>query len=266
MLKCRSLHKSFNSPGHSHTVLSDFNLELAPGSFNVLIGGNGAGKSTLLGLITGSQTPDRGQMLLADEDLTPLPVHERLRRMTLIHQNTQAGSVGSMTLFENMALAEAKGKAFGLQPTLSLKALPRAEQRRRYQALLASLDMGLETRLDLPAHLLSGGQRQALTLAMSLQYDAKLLLLDEHTAALDPKTSEQVMALTDQFIRQHQLTTLMVTHDLEQAIAYGDRLLLLEQGKISLDLSGAQKKALQTKDLLSVYYHQPTTSTSALHF
>lgn len=265
MLKCQALHKTYSSVAHSHSVLSNFSLELAPGSFNVLIGGNGVGKSTLLGLITGSQNPDRGQIFLADENLTPMPVHERLRRMTLIHQNTQAGSVGSMTLFENMALAEAKGKVFGLQPALSLKAMPRADQRRRYQALLASLDMGLETRLDLPAQLLSGGQRQALTLAMSLQYDAKLLLLDEHTAALDPKTSQQVMALTDQFVRQHQLTTLMVTHDLEQAISYGDRLLLLEQGQIRLDLSGAPKKALQTKDLLSVYYGQPAISASAPH-
>lgn len=183
------------------------------------------------------------------------PPHERQRYIATVHQNTSLGTIGSMSLMENMALVAAKGEAFGLQKALPSRKSSQGEMRKNYTEILATLDMGLEKFLDTPVGHLSGGQRQALTLAMSLLNKPKLLLLDEHTAALDPKTSESIMALTARFVKEHRITTLMITHDLEQAIQYGDRLILLESGKIALDLSGQEKKALQPKDLMSYYFN-----------
>jgi putative ABC transport system ATP-binding protein len=253
MLHLLNLKKTFTNPSSSTTILNNVTLELKQGSFNILIGGNGSGKSTLLSLITGAQTQDQGQILLNDEDLGALSEHQRFQQISMIHQNTQLGTVSNMSVLENLALAEAKGQSFGLQFTLPLSRKRRLAKKSFYQEILCELDMGLENKLELSANHLSGGQRQALSLAMSLLNASKLLLLDEHTAALDPKTSESVMTLTDRFVRKHQLTTLMVTHDLEQASFFGDRLLLLKEGQIALDVSGKQKKALQAKDLMSVY-------------
>lgn len=253
MLRLLNLKKAFTNPNSSTTVLNNVSLELAQGSFNILIGGNGSGKSTLLSLITGAQTQDFGQILLNDEDLAAMSEHQRFQQISMIHQNTQLGTVSNMSVLENLALAEAKGQSFGLQFTLPLSHKRRLAKKCFYQDILRELDMGLENKLDLDVKNLSGGQRQALSLAMSLLNASKLLLLDEHTAALDPKTSESVMTLTDRFVRKHQLTTLMVTHDLEQASFFGNRLLLLKEGEIALDVSGKQKKALQAKDLMAVY-------------
>jgi putative ABC transport system ATP-binding protein len=253
MLRLENLKKTFTNPNSSTTVLNNLTLKLERGSFNVLIGGNGCGKSTLLSLITGSQTQDCGQILLDDEDLNAYSENKRFQKIAMIHQNTQLGTVSNMSVLENLALAEAKGQSFGLQLTLPLGYKRRLAKKSFYQDILCELNMGLENKLDLGVKNLSGGQRQALSLAMSLLSVSKLLLLDEHTAALDPKTSESVMTLTDRFVRKHQLTTLMVTHDLEQASCFGDRLLLLKEGEIALDVSGKQKKALQAKDLIAVY-------------
>lgn len=265
MLNCKNLCKSFSNSYSQTTVLRNLNLTLAPGSFNVLIGGNGAGKSTLMQLIAGALQPDSGNIQLGELDLLQLNTPERFRHLALVHQDPARGSVGSLTVLENLALAKAKLDAAPLRAVIAFNKRLKAEQRRYYTAYLSELGMGLEQHLDTPVSCLSGGQRQALTLAMCLLSPVKLLLLDEHTAALDPKASEQLMQLTETFVRQHQVTALMVTHDLEQALTYGDRLLMMQQGQITLDLTGAEKKALQTKDLLEVYYQPPLISASALH-
>ncbi len=262
MLRLVNLKKAFTNPNSSTTVLNNVSLELEKGSFNILIGGNGSGKSTLLSLITGTQTQDFGQILLDDENLAAMSEHQRFRQIAMIHQNTQLGTVSNMSVLENLALAEAKGQSFGLQLALPLSYKRRLAKKSFYQDILCELNMGLENKLDLGVNNLSGGQRQALSLAMSLLSVSKLLLLDEHTAALDPKTSESVMSLTDRFVKNHQLTTLMVTHDLEQASYFGDRLLLLKEGEIALDVSGKQKKALQAKDLMTVYTNHSKYSIS----
>lgn len=255
MLECLSLSKTYVTPQQTTQVLTQFDLKLEEGSFNVLIGSNGAGKSTLVGLITGNTFPDEGVIRIDGQEIQTLPPHQRQQYIAAVHQNTSLGTIGSMTLLENMALVAAKGKTYGLEKIMPSSKTHRADMRKSYTELLETLDMGLEKFLDLPVSNLSGGQRQALTLAMSLLNRPKLLLLDEHTAALDPKTSERIMTLTEHFVRTHGITTLMITHDLEQAINYGDRLILLDCGKISLDLSGQEKKALQPKDLMSYYFN-----------
>ncbi len=255
MLQCRGLSKTYTTDHQTAKVLTQFNLDLKPGSFNILIGSNGAGKSTLVGLITGNVFPDEGQILVDGHEIQRCSPHERQGYIATVHQNTSLGTIGSMTIMENMALVAAKGKSFGLQKALPSGKETQGQMRKAYAEILQDLDMGLEKFLDTPVKSLSGGQRQALTLAMSLLTTPKLLLLDEHTAALDPKTSERIMALTARFVETHHITTLMITHDLEQAIQYGDRLILLESGKIALDLSGQEKKALQPKDLMSYYFN-----------
>ncbi len=267
MLSCKNLCKSFSNNYSQTTVLRQLNLDLTPGSFNVLIGGNGAGKSTLMQLVSGALQPDSGSIQLGTLDLLKMNTPERFQHLALVHQDPARGSVGSLSVLENLALAKAKLCSSPLKPVIAFKRRLKEEQRRYYTTYLSELNMGLEQHLDTPVNCLSGGQRQALALAMCLLSPVKLLLLDEHTAALDPKVSEQLMQLTESFVRRHQVTALMVTHDLEQAVNYGDRLLMMQQGQITLDLSGAAKKALQTKDLLEVYYQQPPLiSASALHF
>lgn len=255
MLECLNLSKTYTTPQQTAKVLTQFDLRLETGTFNVLIGSNGAGKSTLVNLITGSTFPDSGRIAIDGHEIQTLSPHKRQKYIATVHQNTSLGTIGSMTLLENMALVAAKGSVYGLEKIIPSKKSSRTKLRKTYTEILETLDMGLEKFLDLPVSNLSGGQRQALTLAMSLLNQPKLLLLDEHTAALDPKTSERIMTLTDRFVRTHGITTLMITHDLEQAIHYGDRLILLDSGKISLDLLGQEKKALQPKDLMSYYFN-----------
>lgn len=255
MLTCLNLSKRYTTGPNSVQVLNNFSLTLKPGSFNVLIGGNGAGKSTLVKLIAGSTEPDSGQINLGDQPLTPLPPHLRMRYLSLVQQDPSLGTVGSLTVLENLALVTSKGQSLTLKPLLALRRGQRRLQRAYYEAHLSALNMGLEQHLDTPVKHLSGGQRQALALSLCLLSPTKLLLLDEHTAALDPKASAQLMQLTDTFVRQHQLTTLMITHDLQQALRYGDRLLMLQQGQLTLDLDENAKKALQPKDLLEIYCH-----------
>lgn len=208
-----------------------------------------------MGLITGNTSPDQGEILLEGTPIQNLVPHKRQKSIAMIHQNTALGSVSSMTLLEVIALSAAKGHPFGLQKVLPLSKNRRQNLKQQYQEYLSEMEMGLENCIDHTVSSLSGGQRQALTLLCSLMNTPKLLLLDEHTAALDPKTSERVMVMTDRFIRRNNVTTLMITHDLEQAVQYGDRLLLMESGRMTLDLFGAQKKALQPKDLIHCYYH-----------
>lgn len=257
MLNCINLSKHYTTGPNTVSVLKHFNLHLKPGSFNVLIGSNGAGKSTLIQLIAGSAMPSSGQILLGDTDLTPLLPHQRMQQLAFVQQAPGKGTVGALSVLQNLALVSSQTRPFSLKPLLPLNKAKNSELREQYRECLRQLNMGLENHLDTPVKHLSGGQRQGLALAMCMQNPAKLLLLDEHTAALDPKASAQLMDITDHFVRTHELTTLMITHDLQQALSYGDRLLMLHQGRLQLDLDQKAKKALQPKDLLAVYYETP---------
>ena len=247
MLNCINLSKHFTTGPSTVQVLSNFHLNLIPGSFNVLIGGNGAGKSTLVQLIAGGLLPDSGQILLGDQDITALVPHQRMQQLAFVQQDPAKGTVGALSVMENLALVSSKTQTFSLKPLLPLSKIERNRQRESYSEHLRQLHMGLENHLDTSVKHLSGGQRQGLALAMCLLNPTKLLLLDEHTAALDPKASEQLMAITDHFVRTHQLTTLMITHDLHQAINYGDRLLMLQHGQLKLDLDQTAKKAFNRR-------------------
>lgn len=248
MLKLLHIDKTFNrGTVNEATLFSDFSLSVAPGEFVAIVGSNGSGKTTVLNLAGGSLLPDRGQVLLAGRDITGEPPHRRARQLGRVYQDPAMGTVPHMTVEENLAMAENKGKPFGLSPTLS---------RRRaayYRELVADLGLGLEDKLQVPVCLLSGGQRQALSLLMSTMTPISLLLLDEHTAALDPKTAERVMALTDRVVREKKITTLMVTHNLRYATEYGDRICMFHAGHIVLDRSGEEKKRTAVDDLLALF-------------
>lgn len=255
MLICENLCKSYVLQEGEMEILKNFNLHLQPASFNVLIGGNGAGKSTLLKLITADEEADQGKMFLRGRPLAGLKPHERGKKIAILRQDPRAGTIGSMSVLENLRLADAKGSRFDLSQNLPFFREKRLKVRDDYQSLLKPLDMGLEQLLDTQVQNLSGGQRQALALMMVTLHKPDLLLLDEHTAALDPKTSRQIMALTETYVRHQKICTLMITHELEDAIHFGDRLLMLKDGRLALDLNGQEKKALHVKDLLKIYYN-----------
>lgn len=254
MLICENICKSYIMEGSEAKVLKHLNLTLEPRSFNVLIGSNGAGKSTLLKLITADEEADSGQIYVNGRPLSGLQAHERGKNIAILRQNPSAGTIGSMTVLENLSLASAKGSRYDLSLNLPLFKAKRAKVKAHYQNLLKPLEMGFEKLMDTQVQHLSGGQRQALALIMVTLHKPDLLLLDEHTAALDPKTSKQIMALTEAYVHSQGICTLMITHELEDTLQYGDRLILLREGKIALDLFGQQKKALSVKDLLGVYY------------
>lgn len=227
------------------TLFDDFNFTVQEGEFVAVIGSNGSGKTTLLNLVGGTLRPDAGTVRFQGRDITRLPEHKRAAFLSRVFQNPQAGTCGDLTILENMALADNKGKAFGLG---------RAVNKRRvtyYQSLLAACGMGLEDRLGVPVGNLSGGQRQALALVIAGMTDVPLLILDEHTAALDPKSSDTVMRLTDQLVAKKHITTLMVTHNLRFALEYGNRLVMMHAGRVVLDLSGDAKRAVALDDVLA---------------
>ena len=248
MLELKNICKTFN-PGtiNAKSALNDLSLTLADGDFVTVIGGNGAGKSTMLNAIAGVFPVDSGSILIDGQDVTKLPEHKRAALLGRVFQDPMMGTAPTMMIEENLALAARRGQRRGLQ--WGITPLERAD----YQELLRTLDLGLEDRLTSKVGLLSGGQRQALTLLMASLKQPKLLLLDEHTAALDPKTAAKVLALSDQIVQENRLTTLMITHNMKDAIAHGNRLIMMDAGRVVVDISGEEKKKLTVPDLLALF-------------
>ena len=248
MLSLHGVRKSFNvGTVNEKLVLKGLDLELAPGDFVTIIGGNGAGKSTMLNAVAGVWKVDEGHICVDGRDVTGIPEHKRAKYLGRVFQDPMTGTAANMQIDENLALAARRGKGRGLKWGIS------AKERAAYQEQLKMLDLGLETRLSAKVGLLSGGQRQALTLLMATLQRPKLLLLDEHTAALDPKTAAKVLELTDQLISENQLTAMMVTHNMRDAIAHGNRLIMMHDGRIILDISGEEKKKLTVEALLEKF-------------
>ena len=244
MLKLEHLYKTFN-PGtiNQKVALSDLSLHLNPGDFVTVIGGNGAGKSTMLNAIAGVWAVDSGRIILDGQDVTALPEHKRAKLIGRVFQDPMMGTAPNMQLEENLALAMRRGQRRGLGWGVT-----KAESE-VYREKLKTLNLGLEDRMTVKVGLLSGGQRQALTLLMASLQKPKLLLLDEHTAALDPATAAKVLDLSDRIVAESQLTALMITHNMTDAIKHGNRLIMMNEGKIILDISGEEKKKL-TKQML----------------
>ncbi|MEG1858344.1 MAG: ABC transporter ATP-binding protein [Pseudoflavonifractor sp.] len=248
MLEVRGISKTFN-PGtvNEKVALNGLNLTLADGDFVTVIGGNGAGKSTMLNAVAGVYAIDSGAIVIDGQDVTKLPEHRRAKFIGRVFQDPMMGTAGGMGIEENLALAYRRGKSRGLRWGITNK------ERALYQELLKKLDLGLEDRLTSKVGLLSGGQRQALTLLMATLQKPKLLLLDEHTAALDPKTAAKVLELSDRVIAENHLTTMMVTHNMRDAIAHGNRLVMLFEGRVVLDIGGEEKKKLTVETLLGQF-------------
>lgn len=245
MLEIKNIKKKFNAGTINEKIaLDDVSLTLSEGDFVTLIGGNGAGKSTLLNCIAGVHMVDEGQILIGGKDVTKIPEHKRAAYLGRVFQDPMMGTAANMGIEENLALSYRRGKRRTLKWGISNK------ERQIYKELLSTLELGLETRLSDKVGLLSGGQRQALTLLMATLIKPKLLLLDEHTAALDPKTAEKVLKLTDKIVEEGNLTTLMVTHNMRDAINHGNRLIMMSNGKIILDIKGEEKKNLTVESLL----------------
>ena len=248
MLKLENIRKTFHAGTVNQKVALDgLSLTLNDGDFVTVIGGNGAGKSTLLNTIAGTFPVDSGSITIDGEDITDLPEQKRARFLGRVFQDPMMGTAADMWIEENMALAAHRGERRGLRWAIS------PAERENLRRLLSELDLGLEDRLSSKVGLLSGGQRQALTLLMAVMKKPKLLLLDEHTAALDPKTAAKVLALSDRFIEESRLTALMVTHNMKDAIAHGNRLIMMNAGKIVFDISGEEKKRLTVDDLLHAF-------------
>jgi putative ABC transport system ATP-binding protein len=249
MLDARGLRKTFNAgTPNARVALDGVSLRLAPGDFAVVIGGNGAGKSTLLNAVAGEVTVDEGTIALDGQDVTRLPTHRRADRVARVFQDPLAGSAGTMTIEENLALALRRGQRHGLRFALD------GGRRARFREALAVFGLGLENRLTQKVELLSGGQRQSLALAMAILTTPKVLLLDEHTAALDPRTAATVMAATVAAVGRERLTTLMVTHNMRHAIDYGNRLVMMMDGRIIFQAEGAEKRGLTVEGLVERFH------------
>jgi len=248
MLKLENITKTFN-PGTitEKKALRGIDLELEEGDFVTVIGGNGAGKSTLLNLIAGVHYTDSGSITLDGMSLTGKPEYFRAKYLGRVFQDPMMGTAANMEIEENLAMAMRRGKRRGLAWHI------KAEEKDLYRKKLALLDLGLENRMTAKVGLLSGGQRQALTLLMATLQKPKLLLLDEHTAALDPKTAKKVLELTEKFVTEDNLTTFMVTHNMKDALRYGNRLIMMMDGKIVFDAKGEEKKKLTVEDLLAKF-------------
>lgn len=248
MLELRHVTKIFNAGTVNEKIaLHNISLTLNDGDFVTVIGGNGAGKSTLMNAIAGTWPLDDGQVLVNGIDISRMPEHKRAKFLGRVFQDPRMGTAADMQIDENLALANRRGKSRGLAWSMT------SEEREHYRALLAPLELGLENRLSTKVGLLSGGQRQAITLLMASMNHPALLLLDEHTAALDPKTAKKVLNLTDDIIKQNQLTTLMITHNMKDAITHGNRLIMMHNGHIIFDISGKEKNDLTVEDLLKKF-------------
>ena len=248
MLKVENVSKTFN-PGtvNEKLALDNFSITINEGDFVTVIGGNGAGKSTLMNAIAGVWKVDEGSITIDGENVTALPEHKRAKYLGRVFQDPMLGTAATMEIQENLALAKRRGLSRTLKNGITKKEIE------EYKEMLKILDLGLEDRMTTKVGLLSGGQRQALTLLMATLKKPKLLLLDEHTAALDPKTAAKVLETTEKIVKRDNITTLMITHNMKDAIAHGNRLIMLNSGKIILDISGEEKKNLTVSDLLKKF-------------
>lgn len=248
MLEVKNIYKTFN-PGtvNEKHALNGVSLKLKEGDFVTVIGSNGAGKSTLLNAIAGLWMIDSGSICIDGNDISRLPDYKRARYIGRVFQDPMQGSAATMQIEENMALAARRGKKRTLRKGIC------QSEREKYREMLKELNLGLEERLTSKVGLLSGGQRQALTLLMATMEKPRLLLLDEHTAALDPKTAAKVLELTEKLVNENHLTTFMVTHNMRDALKYGNRLIMMCDGKIIFDVEGEEKKKLEVKDLLEKF-------------
>ena len=248
MLEINNVRKTFNARTVNERVaLNDITLRLEDRDFVTVIGGNGAGKSTLLNAVAGVWPVENGSIVLDGTDITSLPEHKRAALLGRVFQDPMMGTAASMQIEENLALAARRGQKRTLRPGIT------REERARYRDLLAELGLGLEDRMTAKVGLLSGGQRQALTLLMATLKKPKLLLLDEHTAALDPRTAAKVLELSERIIQENKLMTLMVTHNMKDAIRYGNRLIMMNEGRVILDISGEEKKKLTIELLMNAF-------------
>lgn len=248
MLEIKNVYKSFHiGTPVQKDVLIDLNLHLNKGDFVTVIGGNGAGKSTMLNAVAGTFGVEKGQISIAGRGVTKEPAYKRAAYIGRVFQDPLRGTAGDMWIEENLAMAIRRGKSRSFRWGISNK------EREEYAELLKTLDLGLETRLNAKVGLLSGGQRQALTLLMATIKKPELLLLDEHTAALDPKTAQKVLEITNKVVSENQLTTLMVTHNMKDAIKYGNRLIMMDAGHIIYDVAGEEKENLKVSDLLEKF-------------
>ena len=248
MLELKGIHKYYN-PGtvNEMCLFQNFNLTIDKGEFVSVVGSNGSGKTSMLNIICGSIPVEGGQILINGSDITKQKEFKRNQRIGRVYQNPAMGTCPSMTILENMSLADNKGKVFGLS---------RGTNKARieyYREQLSQLGLGLEDKMDVKVGALSGGQRQAVTLLMASLRKPKLLLLDEHTAALDPKTAKKVLELTEEIVAKDNLTTLMITHNMKDAIRLGNRLIMMHEGKVIYDISGEEKKNLKVADLLAKF-------------
>ncbi len=248
MLEVKNVTKVFNAATINEKVaLNGISLTLNDGDFVTVIGGNGAGKSTMLNAIAGSFPIDQGNIIIDNDDVTKIPEYKRAKFIGRVFQDPMVGTAADMWIEENMALAMRRGKSRGLSWAIN------NESRKMFKEMLVKLDLGLENRLSTKVGLLSGGQRQALTLLMASMNSPKILLLDEHTAALDPKTAAKVLEITNYIVDNNKLTTLMITHNMADAIRIGNRLIMMHEGKIILDIHGEEKKNLTVENLLEKF-------------
>ena len=248
MIKLNNINKIYNSGTINETCLfTDFNFEVKKGEFISIVGSNGSGKTSMLNIICGSIPIDSGDIIINGRSIAKLKDFQRSRTIGRVYQNPAMGTCSSMTILENMSLADNKGKLFGLTRGTDKKRI------KHYKELLSQLNLGLEDKLGVKVGLLSGGQRQALALLMSVMTPVDILILDEHTAALDPKTAEIIMELTDKVVKEKQLTTIMVTHNLRYALEYGNRLVMMHEGNVIMDLNEEEKKNAVVEDILNIF-------------
>lgn len=248
MLELKHIHKYYNTGTVNEMCLfEDFNLTIRDHEFVSVVGSNGSGKTSLLNIICGSIPLDEGTIRIGNEDITKMAEYKRQRRIGRVYQNPAMGTCPSMTIAENMALADNKGKFFNLRPGKNKQRID------FYRESLRTLGLGLEDKMDVKVGVLSGGQRQAMALLMSTMTPIEFLILDEHTAALDPKTAETIMELTDRIVREKNLTTIMVTHNLRYAVDYGNRLLMMHQGKAIMDKAGTEKEETRIDHILKKF-------------
>ena len=248
MLDLHNIYKTFNAGTvNEKTALNGLNLHLNEGDFVTVIGGNGAGKSTMLNAVAGTWFVDEGKITIDDIDVTKLPEHKRAKYLGRVFQDPSKGTCPSMNIIENLSIADNKGKRYGLGRGINKARI------NDYREMLHELNLGLEDKMDIPVGSLSGGQRQALALIMATLTPIDFLILDEHTAALDPKTAEIIMQLTDKIVKEKKVTTIMVTHNLRYAVEYGNRMIMMHQGNIILDKNAEEKASTEVDDILGIF-------------